>query len=252
MTQDTTGNSINVFDSVPFVAQLPCAAHTNELIVFHGVDDNPILLDATNSIKKLMVRAKGNCSSKRRNLLVKKCEEASVKFRNIYLPGPTRWGGHVDMSFCFEALLPAFRLISDDDIPTSREDQTLFSSLLEDSLENHELVQACLPFLTLVLEWTQVATAANTPTSGLVLLMINRIYAALEHLMSLSTMEGVERPLRNQIRDAYNTFKYNVDKYYNTDFCDFWIYKVCISILYIIYSSYIYILYIILRIYYFN
>jgi hypothetical protein len=159
--------------------------------------------------------------------MTEKCQEANTKFRTIYLPGATRWGGKVSMVVCFDQLLPAFRLITDADMSTIRqEDGRRFTELLDHALVDYELLQACLPLLMLVFEWTQICTSAFTSTAGLVLLMVNRIHAALGHLNSLSTIDGVDVTLRNKIRQAYSGLKRYADEYYNDDFCGFWIYKV--------------------------
>ena len=55
--------------------------------------------------------------------------------------------------------------------------------------------------------------------------MVNRIKAALEHLLSLSLVPNIDVYLRDNIRAAYQSFKRYIDKYYNEDFTEFWIYK---------------------------
>jgi hypothetical protein len=225
-TQDTTGNSINTFNEVDHVAQLLCCSHTNELVSEHSVKGDIILDNAFSAVKKLMVRAKGNKSSKRRRLLIDKCAEAGISFKSIYLPSPTRWGGNVIMMSCFNYLYQAFSLYTDDDLPLSTDDQTPFTELYYHATKDIALVHACTPILTVIFEWTQILTSANTPTSGLVLLMVNRIKAALEHLLSLSLVPNVDVYLRDNIRTAHESFKRYIDKYYNEDFTGFWIYKV--------------------------
>ena len=226
VVQDTTGNSINTFNPVDNVSQLLCCAHTNELICSHSVSGCPELNFGIDAIKKLLVRAKGSKSSKRRRILKSKCEEAFIPCITVYLPNTTRWGTNVPMVNCFQKLKPALDLFTDADIPSTREEQTQFTDLVAASEQNLELVQACVPLLTVIFQWTQTLTSANTPTSGLVLLQINRIKATLEHLLSLSVVPGVNVPLRNQIRAAHSSFKYQIDKYYNEDFTEFWIYTV--------------------------
>ena len=66
---DTTGNAVNVFDTVPFVGQLLCCSHTIELILFHGVKNDFNLSQGFDYIHKTLVRAKGQKRSKRQILL---------------------------------------------------------------------------------------------------------------------------------------------------------------------------------------
>ena len=56
---------------------------------------------------------------------------------------------------------------------------------------------------------------------SLVLLMINRINVALEHLVSLSLVPNIDVTLRNHIRTAHLSFKTNIDHYYNDEFTGF-------------------------------
>ena len=91
-TQNTTDNSINTFNQVSHVRQLLCCSHANELVSMHSVEDDVSLNDVFIAIRKVMVRAKGNKSSKRRKLLSDKCTQAGILFRSIYLPCATRWG----------------------------------------------------------------------------------------------------------------------------------------------------------------
>ena len=223
---DTTGNAINTFNTVPSVGQLLCSSHTNELICKHAVSDYETLNNAIDSIKKLMVRAKGNKSSKRRDTLQQKCDDASINFCAVYLPAETRWGGHVVMISCFLKLKAAFDLYDADTLPTTSEEQASFTSLLEDAEFNLDLVKACMPVLSVLFEWTQILTVGHTPTIGLFLLAHNRINAALRHMLYLSSVDNVETTLRHQIRTAHDCFERRVQEYYNEDFLDFWIYTV--------------------------
>ena len=88
-TQEKTGYSINTIDLVAFVAQLLCCSHTHELVSEHSVKGNIILDKAFSAVKKSMVRAKGNKSSKLHRLLIDKCAEAGISYKTIYLPSPT-------------------------------------------------------------------------------------------------------------------------------------------------------------------
>jgi hypothetical protein len=144
----------------------------------------------------------------------------------IVLPVVVRWGTNVAAANCFIDLVPAFDLYTDEDVPSSTNEQASFTDLLEAAKGDIDLVQACLPMLTVILEWTQVLTAAHTPSIGLVLLAVNRMKASLEHMMNLSALPGVEIPLRGQIREAHESFRYWLDYYYSDSFLDFWIFNV--------------------------
>lgn len=224
--QDTTGNSINTFDSVDHLGQLLCCSHTDELVSKHAVEDCEDLSRALDNIRKLLARARGNKSSKRRRLLISKCEEAGINAMKIVLPVAVRWGTNVAATNCFIDLVPAFDLYTDEDVPSSTNEQANFTDLLEAAKEDIDLVQACLPMLTVILEWTQVLTSAHTPSIGLVLLAVNRMKASLEHMMTLSSLTGVEVRLRGQIRTAHDSFRHWLDHYYNERFLDFWLFKV--------------------------
>jgi len=47
-----------------------------------------------------------------------------------------------------------------------------------------------------------------------------------EYLMSLSFIDGVDSILRDNIRSAHQSFKLQIDKYFNEGILDFWLYKV--------------------------
>jgi hypothetical protein len=169
-----------------------CCSHTVELSCKHAVENCYQLNAEIENILKVLVRARGNKSSKRRKILEKRCKEAEIGFLAIFLSGATRWGNRVISITGFLRILPAFELYEDIDIPTTRDEQTPFSSLLQDAILYLDLVKACMPILNVLFEWTQILTVASSPTIGLVLLSVNRFKAALRHLLSLSTVDGVK------------------------------------------------------------
>ncbi len=84
-TQDTTASSRNTFSPVDFVLQLLFSSHTNELICKHAVENVHALNQAIDLIQRLLTRAWGNKSSKRRRFLLEKCAEASKKYSTVVM-----------------------------------------------------------------------------------------------------------------------------------------------------------------------
>ena len=75
-------------------------------------------------------------------------------------------------------LLPALEVLTDDDIPTTG-DQESYATLLERVIEKLPLLREIVPLFTVFVEWTQKLTATHTPTSSLAL---DRMDAALNSL----------------------------------------------------------------------
>lgn len=81
-TQDTTASSLNVFDDVEFVAQLPCFAHLLNLVLKHAIGDGP-LKESLKAIRHLVVCLKG--SPKRKQVLLDACARLKIKYKSPQL-----------------------------------------------------------------------------------------------------------------------------------------------------------------------
>ena len=81
-TQDTTASSLNVFDDVDYVAQLPCFAHLLNLVLKHSIGDGP-LKNALKQIRQLVVFLKG--SPKRKQVLIEACARLKIKYKRPQL-----------------------------------------------------------------------------------------------------------------------------------------------------------------------
>ena len=147
-TQDTALNSFNAFNSVPVILQLPCSAHKFGLCLYHGFEnvvEANVMIEAVQSVMK---RLKGCNSSKRKTVLERVCKEPNVKNRRPILKCATRWNSAEMMVTRFLSLLPALRLIKEEDMPTSSDEQVSWTQVLQIACSYSSILEVVLPVLT--------------------------------------------------------------------------------------------------------
>jgi hypothetical protein len=151
-TQDTASNSFNAFDPVPVILQNPCAAHKFSLSLGHGIDDIPDAKVMVEAVQSVMRRLKGCNTSKRKTILERACKDANIKVRRPVLKVATRWNSAEMMitRFLFLFLLLALKLIKEEDMPTSSDEQVSLSQLLRIASNYAEVLEAILPVLNCV------------------------------------------------------------------------------------------------------
>ena len=97
-------------------------------------------------------------------------------------------------------------------------------TLIENALSSLPLVQAALPFMNLLFQWTQILTCAHSPTAGLLLMCIDRLKAALVHLGTIEVRAATT--LRREISEVRKSFEHQIDEYFGTNAKEFWLYQV--------------------------
>ena len=66
-------------------------------------------------------------------------------------------------------MLPALKLIKEEDMPTSSDDQSLWSQLLSIAINYVQVTETVLPVLTYVRKWAQVRSINRQVTLSLIL-----------------------------------------------------------------------------------
>ena len=81
-------------------------------------------------VQSLTKRLKG-CSTSKKNIRLERiCKEAYFKIRRSVLNAIVRWNSAKMMLTRFLFVLPALRLIKEEDMPTSSDNKSLWSQLL--------------------------------------------------------------------------------------------------------------------------
>ena len=203
-TQDTASNSFNAFDPVPVILQQPCAAHKFSLSLGHGIDDVPDANVMVEAVQSVMRRLKGCNSSKRKTILERACKDANIKVRRPVLKVATRWNSAEMMITRFLFLLPALQLIKEEDMPTSSDEQASWSQLLRIASNYAEVLEAILPVLTCVSQWTQVLSMNGQVTISLVPLAVAKIKEQITvlHNSAIQFRRGADRTLVEGIAES--------------------------------------------------
>jgi hypothetical protein len=183
MTTDTGANIWKAFEDAKMVVQLPCFAHTGQLVLLHAFD----------KADKTLIKALDSCHE-----LARAIKESPQRLQALHAAGAklspiinssTRWNARFyTVSRCLD-LLPAYNAI-----PVN----TCFSTALQRKnwqahLDNVKLYRASLEAILPVLErfvvWTQALSSRTTPTFSLA-------YHALKDLRQyLTTLKDSKDPL---------------------------------------------------------
>jgi hypothetical protein len=122
-------------------------------------------------------------SSQRREILLRAFKKIGLKPKRPILRAATRWNS---IEMCLQRclyLLPALKQITNDDMPLSADDQESWSSLLFDVESNSRLIEAFIPVLNTISQWTQALSTNGNVTISLVPLAVKKIMEAID-LMS--------------------------------------------------------------------
>jgi hypothetical protein len=227
-TQDTTGNSINVFDSVDVVSQLGCFGHMTQLFLKHGIENCDSLKSSIESIHDLTSMLRG--STKRKQILVECCKEASIDYRKPQLDGATRWNSKEVLLNRFIYLKPAIEKIPVPNIFEKEDIQLKFSSLKAKANDDAELIEIVLPLLKQVAQWVQVLSQSETVTISLVRVALKRIRNNIselqEHAYSLRGSSRKQNQLSDDLLAVVESLKDQFETYFGEEYQVFWVFIV--------------------------
>ena len=104
----------------------------------------------------------------------------------------------------FLSLLPALRLIKEEDMPTSSDEQVSWTQVLQIACSYSSILEVVLPVLTYVSQWTQVLSMNGQVTVSLVPLAVNKIKEQIAILaMSVDQFtRGADKTLVNEIAES--------------------------------------------------
>ena len=227
-TQDTTGNSINVFKKVKTTEIFPCCSHTSQLFVKHTSNDVPVISSTFDAMNTCATKLKGY--PKRLQELFRLCREVKIKElapRKICLP---RWNTREQVATRSIDLLPAYRVIQPEivfDKPDIRRGW-IDSLLIVES--NVDIMNEFLPLMRTVAQWTQVLTSQQMVTISLVRLMIRRLRNEVANLKRKANAyqrgSAFERTLSVKLQPLHASAEKWIDHYYNDEYYNYGLLRV--------------------------
>ena len=122
-------------------------------------------------------------------------------------------------------ILPVLKHISDHDMPISGEDQQSFSSLVRDVELYTKHIDAILPVLNKVSQWTQALSTNGHITILLVPLAVKHIKVQIDIMASHAVDFRVQSD-RNILTDLAECLTEQLDNYFSADSLSFYCYSV--------------------------
>ena len=174
-TQDTTGSSLNVFESIEATEQLPCFSHINQLCMKWSVADvEPLAL-----CFKEMSANNSKMKGKPKRLA---CMEAAalsldppLKTRKPILHCDTRWDIFDKVADNFFHNLPAFLAMDPAVVFDKLAVRDAWASALEAIVAEKPVIQLVQPYLKLCAQWTQILSSRTSVTISLVRLAVRSL-----------------------------------------------------------------------------
>jgi hypothetical protein len=225
-SQDTTGSSINTFDDVPIVGQIPCFAHLCNLMLKHGIENCEHLRLALISIHECVKLVRG--SPKRKKLLQSACKVANIKYKAPILDCDTRWNSNEAMVSRFIHLFPALQRLDVKNAFNDAEKRRIWKSHLERAEEELCILEVVLPLLTLVAQWVQILSQSEAVTISLVLTACQKIHDMIKTLLVRSTelqsanASPKENILGEKLESVLNSIEDQFDMYLGVNYQDFY------------------------------
>jgi hypothetical protein len=141
------------------------------------------------------------------------------------LRAATRWNSAEMMLDRVLYILPVLKHISDHDMPISGEDQQSFSSLVRDVELYAKHIDAIVPVLNKVSQWTQALSTNGHITISLVPLAVKQIQEQI-HIMASHAVDFRVLSDRNILTDLEESLTEQLDNYFSADSLAFYCYSV--------------------------
>ena len=174
-TQDTTGSSLNVFESVETAEQLPCFSHTNQLCMKWSVADvEPLALcfkEMSNNNSKMKGKPKRLACMEAAALSL----DPPLKTRKPVLHCDTRWDIFDKVADNFFHNLPSFLAMDPAVVFDKLAVRDAWASALGTIVAEKPVAQLVQPYLKLCAQWTQILSSRTSVTISLVRLAVRSL-----------------------------------------------------------------------------
>ena len=164
-------------------------------------------------------------SSQRRKLLLEAFKRAGIPPKQPILRAATRWNSTEMMLHRILYILPALKFIRDEDMPTTYDDQESWSSLVRDVdlYKNH--IDAILPVLNTVSQWTQALSTNGHVTISLVPLAVQKIHEQII-IMKGHAIDFRNTADRDILSDLASSLDHQLNIYFSEEDLQFYCYSV--------------------------
>jgi len=174
-TQDTTGSSLNVFESVESTEQLPCFSHTNQLCMKWSVSD----VESISLCFKKMSANNAKMKGKPKRLAFMEAAALTLvpplQTRKPVLHCDTRWDIFDKVADNVFHNLPALLAIDTAVVFDKLVVRDAWESALQIIVTEKPVIQLVQPYLKLCAQWTQILSSRTSVTISLVRLAVRSL-----------------------------------------------------------------------------
>ena len=219
--QDTTGNSLNVFNSVDTADVVPCFGHTNQLCMGHSVKDVASILEAFKKMSANNAKIKGK---------PKRIEAVSAAGLALgppaVLPVPpmlhsaTRWDIYEKVADNFFHNLPCYLGVNAAAVFDKADVRVAWQSGLDIIVREQPVIQLIQPFLKLCAQWTQILSSRTAVTISLVRLSIRSMRGwEISARDTIATMhDRGQQAIADRFEVYVDALRYRQDEYFGDDY----------------------------------
>ena len=225
--QDTTGNSLNVFNSVATAEAVPCFAHTNQLCMGHSVKDVESVHEA------FMKMSANNAKIKGKPKRIEAVKAAGLLPPAVTPVAPmlhsaTRWDVYEKVADNFFLNLPCYLRINAAAVFDKADVRLAWQIGLDTIVREQPVIELIQPFLKLCAQWTQILSSRTVVTISLVRLSI-RSMRAWENT-ARDTIDTMRNRGQQVIADRFEVFvdalRRRQDEYFGDNYYDSGLFRI--------------------------
>lgn len=225
--QDTTGNSIEVFNDADWIVQSKCLCHLLNLIVQWLLMGSPKILEYFEN-EKFMTKKIG-CSPKRLQAMSEECKSQGVKFLMPILGGGTRWNGKYKEMIRYQKNRKIYDRLRTSELFAKKVDREHWENCKESLKLGTPIIERILPVLEAITTHTVVLEGTDYPTGCLVRASLRSIFASADPLKEYVRQIEDNEDLEDEyyaLMDFVDAFDEFFEKHCGPHFSDLWWWKV--------------------------